>query len=155
MRCEECGADVSGDETCLDRFHTLLAAEVDSEELRRMHGSTVLTYHLQHPSLTKPWYQIFGAGVLQRVLEQGEDRGDVLMETHPRRIGRRADGAVARLKATAGPTMPKWVISRPIPGELTIATIDPETSPGPAQLVLAWARSVAEQRYIRTGAERR
>ncbi len=155
MRCDECGAEIPGHEMCLDRFHALLAAEVDNEELRRMHGLTVLTYHLQHPSLTKPWYQLFGARVLQRVFGQGEDWGDVLMETHPRRIGRRADAAVARLKAAAGPTMPNWVISHPIAGELTIATIDPNASPGPAQQVLTWARSVAEQRYLSTGGEHR
>ena len=155
MRCEECGADIPGDETCLGRFHVLLAAEIDNEELRGMHGLTVLTYHMQHPSLTKPWYQLFGARVLQRVFGRGEDWGDVLMETHPRRNGRRADAAVARLKAAAGPTMPDWVVSHPIAGELTIATIDPGASPGPAQQVLAWARSVAEQRYLRTGDEQR
>jgi hypothetical protein len=148
MRCEECGAVVPGDETCLVLFHALLAAEVDNEELRQMHGLTVLTYHLQHPSLTKPWYQVFGARVLQRVFGQGEDWDDVLMEIHPRRIGRRADTAVARLKAAAGPTMPIWVVTHPVAGELTIATIDPDASPGPAQQILAWARSVAEHRYL-------
>lgn len=120
-----------------------------------MHGLTVLTYHLQHPALTKRWYQLFGARVFQRVFQQGEDWGDVLMETHPRGIGRRADAAVARLKAAAGPTMPSWVVSHPIAGELTIATIDPDAWPGPEQQVLAWARSVAEQRYLRSGDEPR
>ena len=153
MRCEECGAESVGAETCLDRFHALLAAEAENEELRRMHGLTVLTYHLQHPSLTKPWYQLFGRDVLQRVFERGEAWGDVLMETHPRRIGRRADAAIARLKAAAGPTMPSWVVSHPIAGELTIATIDPDASPGPVQQVLTWARSVAEQRYLHTRGE--
>ena len=114
-----------------------------------MHGLTVLTYHLQHPSLTKPWFQRFGADVFQRVFGQGEDWGNVLMETHPRRIGRRADAAVARLKAAGGPTMPDWVVSQPIAGELTIAAIDPDASPGPAPQILAWARSVAEHRVLR------
>ncbi|HEX2282781.1 MAG TPA: DUF5946 family protein [Thermomicrobiales bacterium] len=149
MRCGECGAETAGDETCLARFHSLLAAEVDNEELRRMHGLTVLTYHLQHPSLTKPWFQLFGADVFRRVFGQGEDWGSVLMETHPRRIGRRADLADARLKAAGGPTMPGWVVSHPIAGELTIATIDPGASPGPVQQILAWARSVAEYRVLR------
>jgi hypothetical protein len=149
MRCGECGTEIAGDETCLARFHSLLAAEVDNEELRRMHGLTVLTYHLQHPSLTKPWFQHFGADVFQRVFGQGEDWGNVLMETHPRRIGHRADLAVARLKAAVGRTTPDWVVSHPIAGELTIATIDPDASPGPAQQILAWARSVAECRVLR------
>ena len=155
MRCDECGAGIVGDETCLTRFHVLLAAEVDNEELRRMHGLTVLTYHLQHPSLTKPWYQLYGARVFQRVFGQGENWGDVLMETHPRRIGRRADAAVARLKAATGPTMPEWVVTHPIAGEMTITTIDPDAAPGPAHQVLAWARSVAEHRYLRASDEQR
>jgi len=155
MRCDECGAEFSGDETCLARFHALLAAEVDNEELRQMHGLTVLTYHLQHPTLTKPWYQNFGAGVLQRVFGQGDDLGEVLMETHPTRIGRRADAGIARLKAAGGSAMPNWVVTHPIAGELTIATIDPDPSPGPAQQILAWARSVAEHRYLRTSDEQR
>jgi len=79
MRCGECGAEFSGGETCLARFHALLAVEGDNEELRQMHGLTVLTYYLQPPTLTKPWYQIFGAGVLQRVFGQGEDWGEALM----------------------------------------------------------------------------
>jgi hypothetical protein len=47
--------------------------------------------------------------------------------------------------------MPNWVVTHPIAGELTIATIDPDPSPGPAQQILACARSVAEDRYLRTG----
>jgi hypothetical protein len=31
MRCDECGAEIAGDETCIDRFHALLAAEVDQK----------------------------------------------------------------------------------------------------------------------------
>src|SRR5215212_4235945 len=73
MRCDECGAEFPGNETCLAHFHALLAAEVDNEELRQMHELTMLTYHLQHPALTKPWYQIFGSGMLQRVFGQGEN----------------------------------------------------------------------------------
>src|SRR3954452_14700301 len=113
------------DETWLDRFHTMLAGEVGNEELRQMHGLTVLMYHLHHPTLTKPWYQISGAGVFQRMFGRGEDWGDVLTEIHPRRIGRRADPAIARLKAAAGFTMPNWVVSHPFAGESTNATIDP------------------------------
>jgi hypothetical protein len=32
MRCVECGAELTGAETCLDRFHALLAAEWDHPE---------------------------------------------------------------------------------------------------------------------------
>jgi hypothetical protein len=50
--CAECGASLPGGETCRDRFHALLAAEAENVDLARIHGLTVLTYHLQHPSLT-------------------------------------------------------------------------------------------------------
>jgi hypothetical protein len=113
-----------------------------------MHGLTVLTYHLQHPSLTKPWYQVYGARVMWRVFAQGEHWADVLMETHPRRIGRRADAAVARLKAGGPPSMPEWVIAQPIAGELTIASIALDAPAGQAAQILVWARSVAEHRFV-------
>lgn len=113
-----------------------------------MHGLTVLTYHLQHPSLTRPWYQIYGKVVMRRVFADGEHWGDVLMETHPRRIGRRADAEVARLKTAGGPTMPAWVITQPLAGELTVTTVSPEEPAGQAEQVLAWARSVAEYRFL-------
>jgi hypothetical protein len=149
MRCEECGADIPGEETCLDRFHAVLAAEVENDELREMHGLTVLTYHLQHPSLTKPWFQVTGAETMRRVFAGGEDWGGVLMEVHPRGVGRRRSAArVARMKAASGAIMPDWVIARPIQGELTIADIDPTATTGQAEEILNWARSVAECRYL-------
>jgi hypothetical protein len=36
-----------------------------------MHGLTVLTYRVQHPHLTKPWYQIEARDALRRVFEGG------------------------------------------------------------------------------------
>lgn len=148
MLCDECGADPPGEKTCLDGFHALLAAETENAELRAMHGLTVLTYHLQHPSLTKPWYQVYGRGAMRRVFGDGEEWGDVLMETHPRRIGRRADAEVARFKAAAGSSMPEWIITRPIAGELTVTTVSSEAPSGQTEQVLAWARSVAEHRFL-------
>jgi hypothetical protein len=150
MRCEECGADPPGGRTCLDHFHALLAAETDNAELRGMHGLTVLIYSLQHPSLTKPWYQIFGSEVMRRVFGDGERWGDVLMESHPKRIGRRADAAVARLKAAGGAEMPDWVIAQPIAGELTVTAVSPTAPSGQTEQVLAWAKSVAEHRFLAT-----
>ncbi len=115
-----------------------------------MHGLPVLTYYLQHPALTKPWYQRGAARVMQRVFAEGEHWGDVLMETHPRGIGRRADAAVARLKAAGGPDMPDWVVSHPIAGELTVTSIDAEAASGQAARIEQWARSVAEHRVLGT-----
>jgi hypothetical protein len=149
MPCEACGADLPGAETCLDRFHLLLAVESDNAELRRMHGLTVLTYYLQHSSLTKPWYQMFGAEVMRRVFAQGEDWSSVLLESHPRGVGRtRSAVAVAQLKTRGETTMPDWVIVHAIPGELTVASIDLNVSPGQTEQVEAWARSVAEHRVL-------
>lgn len=148
MRCDECGADPPGEERCLDRFHALLAAEDRNEELRRMHGLTVLTYHLQHPGLTKPWYQVFGREVMRRVFGRGEAWQAVLLETHPRGIGRRADAVVARIKAAGPPTMPVWVVGTPVPGEATIASVDLEAASGQERAILAWARSVAAHRFL-------
>ena len=149
MRCDECGAELPAEETCLDRFHALLAAEADRNELARMHGLTVLTYYLQHPSLTKPWYQRYGADALRRVFGQGEQWLDVLMEHHPRGVGRRRSAAaMAALKATGGPGMPDWVIPHPIPGELTVDSVDHMAAAGQSAQVEAWARSVAEHRVL-------
>jgi hypothetical protein len=149
MRCEACGADLPSTETCLDRFHLLLAAEADNEELRRMHGLTVLTYSLQHPSQTKPWYQMFGAEVMRRVFAQREDWSSVLLERHPRGVGRAGSAAaVAQLKTRGGTTMPDWVIVHAIPGELTVTSVDANAAFGQTEQVEAWARSVAEHRFL-------
>jgi hypothetical protein len=149
MRCEECGADVPREETCLNRFHALLAAEVENDELRQMHGLTVLTYYLQHPSLTKPWFQVTGAETMRRIFSGGEDWRSVLMEAHPRGVGRRRSAAaVARMKAASNGIMPDWVIAHPIPDELTVVSIDPTATTGQADAILDWARSVAQRRFL-------
>lgn len=53
MRCAECGAALPGPETREGRCRALLAAEVENAEVARMHGLTVRTDHLPHPSRTK------------------------------------------------------------------------------------------------------
>src|SRR5689334_967870 len=116
MECAECGATLPGEETCQDRFHAVLAAEWHNPELARMHGLTVLTYHVQHPSLTKPWYQAAAYDALRRSFGEGRDWSDVLME------GRREGTAQRRVKAWkqayAGSTMPPEVVTSPVPGEM-------------------------------------
>lgn len=149
MRCHECGAGLPGEESCPDRFHRLLAAEAENAELRQMHGLTVLTWHLQHPSLTRPWFQISGAEVMTRVFGQGEDWGSVLLENHPRGVGRKQSArAIAELKARGPAEMPDWVVTTPLPGELTLTAVNLDTASGQREQVLAWARSVAEHRYL-------
>ena len=148
MECAECGATLPGAETCEERFHALLAAEQYNAELFRMHGLTVLTYHLQHPSRTKPWYQAAGYDTMRRSFGEGRDWWEVLSEG--RRRGT-AEREVARWKdayKASGATMPPWVVTRPVPGELTVADVDPLAPSGQAEQVLAWARSVAEGRVL-------
>src|SRR5689334_15156205 len=108
MECTECGALLPGDETCQDRFHALLAAEVRNAELMHVHGLTVLTYHLQHPSLTKPWYQAAGYDLMRRMFEPGCDWLEVLMEG--RRRGT-AEREVARWKQAYGSVMPPEIVT--------------------------------------------
>jgi hypothetical protein len=143
MECTECGAILAGDETCQDRFHALLAAEVHNAELMHVHGLTVLTYHLQHPSLTKPWYQAAGYDLMRRLFEPGRDWFDVLMEG--RRRGT-AEREAARWKHAYGSVMPPEVATQPVAGEMTVADIDPMAPAGQGERVLAWAQSVAKGR---------
>jgi len=150
MECRECGAALPGDETCQDRFHALLVAEQHNAELARMHGLTVLTYHLQHPSLTKAWYQAAGYDTMRRGFGQGRDWWEALSEG--RRRGT-AEQEAARWKdayKAAGATMPPWVVTRPVASELTVADVDPAAPSGQADAVIAWGRSVAEER-VRLG----
>lgn len=164
MRCTECGAELPGGETCDERFGALLAAEVANEELARLHGLTVLTYHLQHPSRTKPWYQLFGAEVMRRAFAPGqsEDWVDALEAATERPGGydrernrwrqvgpqKAWERRLNERKQAAGDTMPDWVRAHPISGEATIADIDLAASSGQTPQVLAWARSVAKLRVL-------
>jgi hypothetical protein len=162
MRCAECGAGLPGEETCGERFGALLAAEEGNEELRRLHGLTVLTYHLQHPSLTKPWYQLWGAEVMRRAFGQGEDWVAAIEATmgrpggFDRERGRWRQGgpqkgwerAFNERKAAAGSEMPGWVKRGPIAGEATIADIEHGAPAGQTEQVVGWARSVAEHRVL-------
>jgi hypothetical protein len=158
----ECGADLPEAETCEGRFHALLAAEAENEELRCMHGLTVLTYHLQHPSRTKPWYQEFGAEVLRRAYGRGIDWTDAVAAVagrpggfdHERNRWRQVgpqkswERALNERKAAAGSEMPAWVVATPIAGEATVGTVDPGAASRQADQVLAWARSVAAHRFL-------
>src|SRR4051794_2354233 len=131
MQCEECGADLPGEETCLERFHALLGAEYHSEEAAHMHGLTVLTFHLQHPSLTKPWYQVAGYEAMRRIFGTGRDHEwlQVLYEMQEREEMRGARN-FNRWKESVGTDMPPEIITRPVPGEMTVADLDPKAPPG-------------------------
>lgn len=150
--CPECGAALAGVSACIDHFHALLAAEAEHAELRAMHGLTVLSYYAQHPSLTRPWIQVAYRAALYRVFALGEPWSTVLLENHPRGVGRRKSAANTTLAKAAGPaTMPNWVVTSPVPGEATVASIDLRAPSGQREQVEAWARSVAEHRYLPLG----
>lgn len=137
-----------GGETCLERFHALLGAESHSPEAAQMHGLTVLTFHIQHPSLTKPWYQAAGYSTMRRIFGEGREGRDWLGALTEGGMRERQRN-VARWKAAYGAEMPPWVATGPVAGEMTVADIDPLTPPGHAERVLAWARSVAVSRVLR------
>jgi Family of unknown function (DUF5946) len=142
MKCVECGADPPGEETCLDRFHALLASDYGGvPEAARMHGLAVLTYHLQHPSRTRPWYQAAGYEAMRQIFTQDRDWLEVL-----RALNR--EESAAQWKSRFAAEVPPEVVTNPVPGEVTIADIDPAAPPGHTERVLAWARSVARHRVL-------
>jgi hypothetical protein len=151
MRCRECGAELPGDETCLDRFGALLAAEIDDEgnmtEAWKAHGLTVMTFYLQHAGgsgYTKRYMVEAAEKAMRQIFEEGRDQADILP------VGQRAarQRAVAEMKAAPGAHDPITTIIGPLPGELTIATLDPANLNGHFERVMAWARSVAEHRVL-------
>lgn len=140
MRCAECGADLPGEETCLDCFHAVLAADHGGiPEAVAAHGLFVMAYHAQHPSRVKPWQRAAYREAMREIFGQGRDWRAVLTDN-------RRPGVIDRLKST---TFAKEtpVVGAPIAGELTIAAIDPTIPPGHVARVEAWARSVAEHRF--------
>ena len=147
--CGECGAALPASGACIDHFHALLAAEVDNRELGEAHVLTVLTYYLQHPSLCKPWYLDWGREVMRRIFGDGEPWRSVLLEAHPRGVGRRRSAsALVRIKAGGGTELPAWLVRQPPPGELIVTSIDAAARAGQTAQVEAWARSVAEHRFL-------
>ena len=154
MRCSECGAELPGGETCLDRFHALLAAEQDHPAAAAMHGLFVLTYHAQHPSLCKPWVRSFQRDTLRAVFGEGRDWREVLAWPADRA---RRQAAVDRAKAAYAGDRDPPEAGAPVAGEATVAVLPAPGSPRypseyPAR-VEAWARSVAEHRFLSESTE--
>jgi hypothetical protein len=142
MHCAECGAELPGDETCLDRFHALLAAEKPGNEAAQMHGLTVLTFMVQHPvsGNTPAWYAAAGRMMLHEMFGKGRGPVAVLAEMRQRT---QADDWRERVTAAYAPGPPG-----PVPGETTVAALDPAVPPGHAARVVAWAWSVAQARGL-------
>lgn len=149
VRCFECGAELPGAETCRDRFHALLAAEWDHPEAAAMHALFVFTYHAQHPSLCKSWLRVWQREVMREIYGQGRDWRAVL--AWPRDRARRQE-AVDRARSRHVGACGIPMVGEPIAGEATVADLPAPDSPRyPSEYpaaVEAWARSVAERRFL-------
>jgi hypothetical protein len=108
-----------------------------------MHGLSVLTYHAQHPSLSKPWLRAWQCEVMREMYGQGRDWRAVL--AWPRYRARRQE-AVDRAKS-----QPAGACGTPMVGEATVVDLPAPGSPRyPSEYPAAvegWARSVAERRF--------
>ena len=80
-RCPECGAPQLEDRTCQEDFHTLLGWETEYAGYGDVHHLTVLSYHLQHPSLYSAEGLTFAKGLLVDFLEKGKSPQDVRRES--------------------------------------------------------------------------
>lgn len=127
----------------MDRFHAFLAAEWEYPEAAAMHGLFVLVYHVQHPSLCRPWMRARQREIStevrpwQKVLDWPRDR-------------RQRQEAVDRIKARLPGTTDSPEAGRPIPGEITVADLGSPGSPDyPSEYprkVESWAKSLVECR---------
>lgn len=91
-RCNECGVEWSGGQTCTGHFHTLLGWELE-HQLYEVHYLLVLCYHLQHPSLYSPEGLSRARQMLIEFLEEGLTPSAML-----RRISREVDSGVRSYK---------------------------------------------------------
>ena len=149
MRCAECGAELPGEETCIARFHALLAAEQEHPEAAEMHGLFVLAYHAQHPSLCKPWLRALQRETLREIFGKGKPWREVL--SWPKDRTRRQE-AVDRVKERFASAPETPAFGHPVAGETTVADLGTPGSPGyPSEYpseVESWAKSLAENRFL-------
>jgi hypothetical protein len=150
VRCAECGAELPGEETCIARFHALLAAEWDHPEAAEVHGLLVLAYHTQHPSLCeKLWLRSAQRQALREIFGKGKPWRRVL--AWPKNRMRRQE-SVDRVKERYSGAPPTPVFGHPLTGEMTVADLPAPGSPDyPSEYpdkVESWARSAAEHRFL-------
>ncbi len=149
VRCSECGAEPPGDETCIDRFHALLAAEQDHPEAAEMHALFALTYYAQHPSLCKPWLRAAQRETMREIFGQGREWREVLVWPRDRRLRQEA---VDQLRTRYSGEAHAPAAGTLVAGETTVVDLPTPGSPRypsayPAE-VEAWARSVAERAVL-------
>lgn len=144
MKCAECGA-----EDCEERYHALLAAEWGHPETAAMHGLFILVYHVQHPSLCKPWIRAAQRDSLREIFAENRDWRAVVAAPKDRRL-RQENVAQAKRRFANAPE--SQATGHPIEGEMTVADIGVPGSPEYLReypdRVEAWARSVAKHRLL-------
>ncbi|MBA2376619.1 MAG: hypothetical protein H0V75_10920 [Rubrobacter sp.] len=149
MRCAECGAELPGEESCADRFHAFLAAEHRYYEAFSMHGLFVLAYHVQHPSLCKPWMRARQRETLREIFVEEKRWREVLSWPKDRRL---RQAAVDQLKEQPVGATDTPEVGHPIEGEMTVVDLGSTDSPDfPSeypQRVESWAASLAEHRLL-------
>lgn len=150
MKCKECGAELPATETCQERFSGLLIAERDNARNMRydfdLESLTLMTFYLQHAGgsgYKKRWQVEFAKNSFRQLFFEGHALSEIFPTTQRE----------ARQKASAAKGIPgaKDLITTslgPLPGELTIATLDPISSPDFFEQVMAWVRSVADHRVF-------
>jgi hypothetical protein len=70
-QCPECGAPITEEDNCTDRFYRFLILEFSDPEYGAVHHLTVAAYMLQHPSrLSRKGWQEMRA-LLSQFLDQG------------------------------------------------------------------------------------
>lgn len=133
--CPECGAPLTANEGCTQRFHHFLALEMTDPEYGAVHHLTVAAYMLQHPSQLS----VQGWQAMRHLLEQflGDEN---FTPAQARARNRRAvDSKNRSWSFTKGErlALPAWFAwSR------TIMSVDDSTPPRYRKDIEAWARSV-------------
>ena len=114
-----------------------------------MHGLFVLAYHVQHPSLCKPWMRAHQRETLREIFVEGRPWREALSWPKDRRQRQKT---VDLLKDRPVRTADAPEAGGPIPGEMNVVDLGSPDSPDyPSeypQRVESWARSLAEHRLL-------
>lgn len=137
--CPECGAAWIAGLTCQDHFHQMLAWEVESPEtFGAAHHLTVLSYHLQHPSLYSREGLRGAVALLEDFLVRGISPQAVRSRDRAELDSGRRSYKIKRTPASQG------AYDHPVRWTMTA---DRLTAGGPAgyvEQVHTWARSILE-----------
>ncbi len=136
--CTQCGAGISGDDTCRTRFDTLLAIELEfPPAFGAVHHLTVACYSLQHPE----GYVGAALAMWRQMLAQSLDGlatpKDLLQEAR-----RRFEGP-ARVRETGAVPPPWWPATWPLTTADALPAVGEHASAqGHIDRVRRWAASI-------------